>query len=52
MKNLKQIQQKHGISNDEIATMLGYKNRKSFRASSAYNRFITALEKFYNAVKK
>ena len=48
--NIKQIKQKHGLSNKDIAEFFGYKHQYAYNSSSAKKRIEKGLEAFYKKI--
>lgn len=51
-REIKSMLAKHGISMTEVAAWFGYKNYASFAASTARERVLTGMLKFYEKIIK
>lgn len=51
-REIRSMLAKHGISMTEVAAWFGYKNYASFAASTARERVLRGLLKFYERIEK
>ena len=49
--NIKQIKQKHDLTDDKISVMFGYKNKLSYANSTAKKRIEQGLVRFYELTR-
>jgi len=48
--NIKQIKQKHDLTDEKISVMFGYKNKLSYANSTAKKRIEKGLVEFYATI--